>query len=174
MARITELEQKLQKVVQDLSIANATIAMRNTALDELQNNSRELEELREWKAVYIIVTLFNILFLVKDKPDCHIKSLLFGNALYSQVLHCKTKVCAAKLLLQDIDRKNEQTAAILKKQGAQLVELEALYKEEQILRKKYYNMIEGFNSDLKFLYSSSFLQFYCILLTIVNFCLTFD
>lgn len=83
MARITELEQKLQNVIQDLSIANATIAMRNTALDELQNNSRELDELREWKAVYIIVTLFNILFLIKDKPDCHIKSLLFGNALYS-------------------------------------------------------------------------------------------
>ncbi|RRT49661.1 hypothetical protein B296_00033897, partial [Ensete ventricosum] len=32
---------------------------------------------------------------------------------------------------KDIDRKNEQTAAILKKQGAQLIELEALYKEEQ-------------------------------------------
>ncbi|RWW38499.1 hypothetical protein BHE74_00056267 [Ensete ventricosum] len=45
---------------------------------------------------------------------------------------------------KDIDRKNEQTAAILKKQGAQLIELEALYKEEQVLRKKYYNMIEGF------------------------------
>lgn len=44
---------------------------------------------------------------------------------------------------QDIDRKNEQTAAILKMQGAQLAELEALYKEEQVLRKRYFNTIEG-------------------------------
>nr|CAD1820588.1 unnamed protein product [Ananas comosus var. bracteatus] len=46
----------------------------------------------------------------------------------------------------DIDRKNEQTATILQKQGAQLAELEALYREEQILRKRYYNTIEGFLS----------------------------
>lgn len=45
---------------------------------------------------------------------------------------------------KDIDRKNEQTAAILKMQGAQLAELEALYKEELVLRKRYYNIIEGF------------------------------
>ena len=45
--------------------------------------------------------------------------------------------------MQDIDRKNEQTAAILKMQGAQLAELEALYKEEQVLRKRYFNTIEG-------------------------------
>lgn len=28
-------------------------------------------------------------------------------------------------------------------QGAQLAEMEALYKEEQIMRKRYFNMIEG-------------------------------
>ncbi|KAF9612930.1 hypothetical protein IFM89_004346 [Coptis chinensis] len=44
---------------------------------------------------------------------------------------------------EDIDRKNEQSASLLKKQGAQLLELEALYKEEQILRKRYFNTIEG-------------------------------
>lgn len=45
--------------------------------------------------------------------------------------------------LKDIDRKNEQTAAILKMQGAQLAEMQSLYKEEQIMRKRYFNMIEG-------------------------------
>lgn len=44
---------------------------------------------------------------------------------------------------QDIDRKNEQTASILKLQAAQLAELEMLYKEEQSLRKRYFNTIEG-------------------------------
>lgn len=44
---------------------------------------------------------------------------------------------------QDVDRKNQQTVEILKRQGAQLVELENLYKQEQVLRKRYYNTIEG-------------------------------
>lgn len=48
---IKELQQKLLSVTQDLSIANATIATRNTELDELQNTLRELEELREFRAV---------------------------------------------------------------------------------------------------------------------------
>ncbi|GAB4847660.1 Kinesin-like protein KIN-14E [Ancistrocladus abbreviatus] len=50
---------------------------------------------------------------------------------------------------EDIDRKNKQTAAILKIQGAQLVELEVLYKEEQALRKRYFNTIEGWNFTSK-------------------------
>jgi len=37
----------------------------------------------------------------------------------------------------------------LKMQGAQLAELEILYKEEQVLRKRYYNTIEG-NIMLKY------------------------
>ncbi len=45
--------------------------------------------------------------------------------------------------MQDLDRKNEQTAIILKRQADQILELEALYKEEQILRKRYFNMMEG-------------------------------
>ncbi|XP_077216389.1 kinesin-like calmodulin-binding protein (ZWICHEL) [Tasmannia lanceolata] len=50
---------------------------------------------------------------------------------------------------EDIDRKNEQAAAILKKQGAQLVELEALYKEEQVLRKRYFNTIEDMKGKIR-------------------------
>lgn len=48
---IMELEHKVQSLMQDISIANATITMRNTEIEVLQNNSRELEELRELKAV---------------------------------------------------------------------------------------------------------------------------
>ena len=47
------------------------------------------------------------------------------------------------LPFQDVDRKNQQTAEILKRQGTQLMELENLYKQEQVLRKRYYNTIEG-------------------------------
>ncbi|CAL5371461.1 unnamed protein product [Camellia sinensis] len=50
---------------------------------------------------------------------------------------------------EDIDRKNEQTAALLKMQGAQLAELEALYKEEQVLRKRYFNTIEDMKGKIR-------------------------
>ncbi|XP_028090997.1 kinesin-like protein KIN-14E isoform X4 [Camellia sinensis] len=50
---------------------------------------------------------------------------------------------------EDIDRKNEQAAALLKMQGAQLAELEALYKEEQVLRKRYFNTIEDMKGKIR-------------------------
>ncbi|KAH6799336.1 kinesin-like calmodulin-binding protein [Perilla frutescens var. frutescens] len=50
---------------------------------------------------------------------------------------------------EDIDRKNEQTAAILKMQGAQLAEMETLYKEEQVMRKRYFNMIEDLKGKIR-------------------------
>ncbi|XP_039124064.1 kinesin-like protein KIN-14I isoform X2 [Dioscorea cayenensis subsp. rotundata] len=52
-------------------------------------------------------------------------------------------------LKEDTDRKNEQTAAILKRQGEQLAELEGLYKEEQVLRKRYYNIIEDMKGKIR-------------------------
>ncbi|KAJ7544255.1 hypothetical protein O6H91_09G070900 [Diphasiastrum complanatum] len=50
---------------------------------------------------------------------------------------------------EDIDRKNAQTAEILKRQAEQLVELEALYKEEQVLRKRYFNMVEDMKGKIR-------------------------
>lgn len=50
---------------------------------------------------------------------------------------------------EDIDRKNKQTAAILQKQATQLAEIEALYKEEQVLRKRYYNMVEDMKGKIR-------------------------
>lgn len=97
--RVSELERKLEVVTQDLAVAESTLAVRATDLASLQNNLKELEELREMK--------------------------------------------------EDIDRKNEQTAAILKMQAAQLAELEVLYKDEQVLRKRYFNIIEDMKGKIR-------------------------
>ncbi|PIN12565.1 Kinesin (KAR3 subfamily) [Handroanthus impetiginosus] len=97
--RISELEKQLEETRRNLVVAQSTIASKDTELSALQNNLRELEELREMK--------------------------------------------------EDIDRKNEQTAAILKMQGAQLAEMEALYKEEQVMRKRYFNMIEDMKGKIR-------------------------
>ncbi|KAL5143063.1 Kinesin-like protein KIN-14I [Glycine soja] len=94
-----ELERKIEGCRQELLVAKATISMKDSELAALQNNLKELEELREMK--------------------------------------------------EDIDRKNEQTAAILKMQGAQLAEMETLYKEEQVLRKRYFNVIEDMKGKIR-------------------------
>ncbi|KAG9154693.1 hypothetical protein Leryth_019043 [Lithospermum erythrorhizon] len=94
-----DLQKRLEEVTHSLATAQLSLTSKDTELSKLQNNLKELDELREMK--------------------------------------------------EDIDRKNEQTAAILKMQGAQLAEMEALYKEEQILRKRYFNMIEDMKGKIR-------------------------
>ncbi|KAJ1388898.1 Spindle pole body-associated protein Vik1/Cik1, microtubule binding domain [Sesbania bispinosa] len=96
---VCDLERKLEECRQELVAAKSTISVKDSDLAALQNNLKELDELREMK--------------------------------------------------EDIDRKNEQTAAILKMQGAQLAEMEILYKEEQVLRKRYFNIIEDMKGKIR-------------------------
>ncbi|KAJ8771027.1 hypothetical protein K2173_023352 [Erythroxylum novogranatense] len=97
--QVTELEKNLEGLTQKLVALESTLTARNGELTIMQNNLKELEELREMK--------------------------------------------------EDIDRKNEQTAAILKMQAAQLAELEIMYKEEQVLRKRYFNTIEDMKGKIR-------------------------
>ncbi|KAH7519779.1 hypothetical protein FEM48_Zijuj08G0073400 [Ziziphus jujuba var. spinosa] len=97
--KVIELEKKHEDAKRELAGLEATLAIRNSDLAVLQNNLKELEELREMK--------------------------------------------------EDIDRKNEQTASILRMQAAQLAELEVLYKEEQLLRKRYFNTIEDMKGKIR-------------------------
>ncbi|CAL5197355.1 unnamed protein product [Lathyrus oleraceus] len=98
-SEVYDLERKLEGYRQELMAAKSVISVKDSELTALQNNLKELEELREMK--------------------------------------------------EDIDRKNEQTAAILKMQGAQLAEMETLYKEEQVLRKRYFNVIEDMKGKIR-------------------------
>ncbi|GMI86293.1 ZWICHEL, KINESIN-LIKE CALMODULIN-BINDING PROTEIN, POTATO KINESIN-LIKE CALMODULIN-BINDING PROTEIN [Hibiscus trionum] len=97
--QVSELEKKLEVITNELAVSESTLAIRNADVSSLQNNLKELEELREMR--------------------------------------------------EDIDRKNEQTATILKMQAAQLIELEGLYKEEQVLRKRYFNTIEDMKGKIR-------------------------
>ncbi|RDY12285.1 Kinesin-like protein KIN-14E [Mucuna pruriens] len=98
-SEVYDLERKLEGCRQELLAAKSTVSAKDSELAALQNNLKELEDLREMK--------------------------------------------------EDIDRKNEQTAAILKMQGAQLAEMETLYKEEQVLRKRYFNIIEDMKGKIR-------------------------
>ena len=41
----------------------------------------------------------------------------------------------------DVVRKDNQTSAIIKRQAEQIEQLENLYREEQVLRKRYFNQV---------------------------------
>ncbi|KAI8536672.1 hypothetical protein RHMOL_Rhmol10G0275200 [Rhododendron molle] len=97
--RVSELEKKLEEARQDLAVVKSNFAVKDKEIATLQDNLKELEELREMK--------------------------------------------------EDIDRKNEQTATLLKMQGAQLAEFQKLYKEEQVLRKQYFNTIEDMKGKIR-------------------------
>eukprot|EP00958_Prasinococcus_capsulatus_P007212 scaffold668_cov385-Prasinococcus_capsulatus_cf.AAC.17 len=49
----------------------------------------------------------------------------------------------------DVQRKEKQNAQIITRQGEQIAELEALYKEEQVLRKRYFNMMEDMKGKIR-------------------------
>jgi peptidoglycan hydrolase CwlO-like protein len=49
--QVLELEKKLEGVTKELAVVESTLTVRNSDLASLQNNLRELEELREMKEV---------------------------------------------------------------------------------------------------------------------------
>jgi septal ring factor EnvC (AmiA/AmiB activator) len=50
-SQIAELEQKLEVATRSLNVAESNLAVRNAEVDSLQNSLKELDELREFKAV---------------------------------------------------------------------------------------------------------------------------
>lgn len=59
--RVFELEKKLEVVTQELSVLQSTLTTRNSEIATLQNNLKELDELREMKEV--MTRLFCKIFL---------------------------------------------------------------------------------------------------------------
>jgi peptidoglycan hydrolase CwlO-like protein len=49
--QVLELEKKLEGVTKELAVVESTLAVKNSDLASLQNNLRELEELREMEEV---------------------------------------------------------------------------------------------------------------------------
>lgn len=56
--QVIELERKLQGATRDLATAESSLASRDADLATLQNNFKELEELREMKEVSYRIRLF--------------------------------------------------------------------------------------------------------------------
>ena len=50
-SQIADLEQKLEVTTRSLNVAESNLAARNSEVDSLQSSLKELDELREFKAV---------------------------------------------------------------------------------------------------------------------------
>jgi chromosome segregation ATPase len=50
-SQIADLEQKLEVTTRCLNVAESNLAARNSEVDSLQSSLKELDELREFKAV---------------------------------------------------------------------------------------------------------------------------
>ena len=55
--QVSELEKKLEGVIKELAVSESTLAIRNADFAALQNNLKEIEELREMKEVFVFFFL---------------------------------------------------------------------------------------------------------------------
>lgn len=53
--RVSDLEKKLEEARQDLAVIESNFAVKDTEIATLQDNLKELEELREMKEVMILI-----------------------------------------------------------------------------------------------------------------------
>ncbi|XP_057470212.1 kinesin-like protein KIN-14E [Actinidia eriantha] len=162
--------QVLQKTRDELQVRSAELHAAEEATKRLENEKKLLEErilrLERKKAEEIVIleknfeqerkaTRLQVSELEKKLEkaardlDATESSLALKDTEIANLQNNLNELEELREMKEDIDRKNEQTAALLKMQGAQLAELESLYKEEQVLRKRYFNTIEDMKGKIR-------------------------
>ncbi|GLU19631.1 hypothetical protein SLE2022_358690 [Rubroshorea leprosula] len=142
-------EEKAKRLINEKVILEERIS----TLEKKKTNEVEILERRfepERRALKLQVSELETKLeaVKKDLADAK-SSLAVKNAELAELQTNLKELEELREMKEDIDRKNEQTAAILKMQGTQLAELEALYKEEQVLRKRYFNTIEDMKGKIR-------------------------
>ncbi|XP_057448870.1 kinesin-like protein KIN-14I [Lotus japonicus] len=160
---LRKLEDDLQLCKDECLVAEETIKslideklILTQKLSELEeNNADEISSLQwkleqERKAVNSrVYDLERKLDLLKQELVVAESALSLKDSELAAIKKDLKELEELREMKEDIDRKNAQTAAILKMQGAQLAEMETLYKEEQILRKRYFNTIEDMKGKIR-------------------------
>ncbi|KAG5089288.1 hypothetical protein JHK86_001900 [Glycine max] len=118
-------------------------------LSELEKKSAEEINSLQWKLEQERKTLNSKVYDLERKLDVFRQELTVAESTLSvkdsELAALKNNLDELEELREmkeDIDRKNEQTAAILKMQAVQLAEMELLYKEEQYLVQ---SAVDGYN-----------------------------
>ncbi|KAK4789906.1 hypothetical protein SAY86_017210 [Trapa natans] len=162
--------QVLQKLQEEIKLCTDDLHEKEEALKRMsnekslleqkifrleKNNSDEIEFLK-WKFEQERQTLKLRASEFETKVESVKKDLIAAESALSardeelaSVQNSLKELEELREMKEDIDRKNEQTAAILKMQAARLSEVEVLYKEEQTLRKRYFNTIEDMKGKIR-------------------------
>nr|GEZ39605.1 kinesin-like protein KIN-14E [Tanacetum cinerariifolium] len=117
-------------------------------VDEVRSLEKDLEQERTSTKPRIIELERKVEELTRKLAAVESSLALKDAELSSMHINVK-EVEDLREMKEDIDRKNEQTAAILKMQATQLAEYQALYKEELVLRKRYFNIIEDMKGKIR-------------------------
>ncbi|GKA86901.1 kinesin-like protein KIN-14E, partial [Tanacetum coccineum] len=117
-------------------------------VDEVRSLEKDLEQERKSTKPRIIELERKVEELTRKLAAAESSLALKDAELSSMHINVK-EVEDLREMKEDIDRKNEQTAAILKMQATQLAEYQALYKEELVLRKRYFNIIEDMKGKIR-------------------------
>lgn len=68
--QVSELQRKLEEAKHDLVVARSGLEAKDRELEMLQNNLKELEELREMKEVNILYKVFTTITIPSSQASC--------------------------------------------------------------------------------------------------------
>ncbi|GLT39386.1 hypothetical protein SLA2020_135790 [Shorea laevis] len=142
-------EEKAKRLINEKVILEERIStLEKKKINEVEILERHFEQERRALKLQVSELETKLEAVKQDLADAE-SSLAVKNAELAELQTNLKELEELREMKEDIDRKNEQTAAILKMQGTQLAELEALYKEEQVLRKRYFNTIEDMKGKIR-------------------------
>ncbi|GJU00458.1 kinesin-like protein KIN-14E [Tanacetum coccineum] len=117
-------------------------------VDEVRSLKKDLEQERKSTKPRIIELERKVEELTRKLAAAESSLALKDAELSSMHINVK-EVEDLREIKENIDRKNKQTTANLKMQATQLAEYQALYKEELVVRKRYFNIIEDMKGKIR-------------------------
>ncbi|XP_074301759.1 kinesin-like protein KIN-14E isoform X2 [Silene latifolia] len=142
-------EQTVKRLVEEkLTLEQSIRRLERKHLEEIGNAGKDLDKERQTLKLRICDLEKTLEIVRKDLAITEAK-LAAKESHMSSLQSSLNELDELREMKADIDRKNEQTSSILKMQATQLAEFEVLYKEEQSLRKKYFNMIQDMKGKIR-------------------------
>ncbi|KAJ6417450.1 hypothetical protein OIU84_003214 [Salix udensis] len=141
-------EERMQRLGNEKIFLEQKITRLESKVQEMEVIEKKLEQERQSLKLRVIELEQKVEIVTQDLATSK-SSLAIANADLAASQNNLKELEELREMKEDIDRKNEQTAAILKMQASQLAELEVLYKEEQVLRKRYFNTIEDMKGKIR-------------------------
>ncbi|KAL9366109.1 hypothetical protein Peur_037308 [Populus x canadensis] len=141
-------EERMQRLGNEKFLLEQKISRFARKVEEMEVVEKNIEQERQSLKLRVIELERNLEMVTRDLATSK-STLAIVNADLASLQSNLKELEDLREMKEDIDRKNEQTAAILKMQASQLAELEVLYKEEQVLRKRYFNTIEDMKGKIR-------------------------